>query len=98
MGEVFCETCLERGRERAADVVTEDLQMCWPCFNGKPFCRAETVGGADPQQVRAQIDRQRRNAEHVRKVRAAWRARNRDRLRAYGRNYYRAAKDLKDDF
>lgn len=95
---VWCETCLERGRERPADVVTEHLQMCWRCYSGKPFRREEELGGIDAGHVQRQIERQRRNAEHVRKVRAAWRARNRERLRAYGRNYYRAAKDLKDDF
>lgn len=93
MGDLFCETCLERGRQRLADVVNEDLQMCRDCFDGKPTCKTEEIGGADGDQVQKQLDYQRRNAEHVRKVRAAWRARNRERLRDYGRGYYRAAKE-----
>lgn len=90
MGDVLCETCLERGRERQADIVTENLQMCRDCFNGKPTCQAETVGGVDAERNRREMAYQRANAEHVRKVRAAWRARNRERVNAYSRKHYRA--------
>jgi hypothetical protein len=46
--EALCETCLERGRVRKADVVTENLQMCRDCYDGKPTCREELLGGQDP--------------------------------------------------
>ncbi len=51
----LCETCLERGRERQADVVTEHLQMCSDCYGGNPF-RQEERGGdpGDPQRLARQ--------------------------------------------
>lgn len=94
---ILCETCLERGRERPADVVTEHLQMCADCFNGKPFRREEEFGGFDAGHVRRQIERQQRNAEHIRQVRAEWRERNRERLRSYARNYYRTRRQRTDE-
>lgn len=75
----MCETCLERGRERQADVVTADLAMCNDCYTGKPFRLEETVG-APRQQVQ---QRSRRYREYQRE----YKRRNRERIRDYYRKW-----------
>jgi hypothetical protein len=80
-----CETCLERGRERPADVVTEDLAMCFDCFGGKPFCAAETVGGDDAAR---RVRQRRYNEKHhalLREKRREWRRKNAEHIRDYQR-------------
>lgn len=83
--EALCETCLERGRRRRADVVTEKLQMCRDCFEGKPTCGAEEIGGRGKRiglRTEEQLDR-------IRASKRRWYQRNRDQQREYNRAYQR---------
>lgn len=73
----LCETCLERGRERQATRITEDLQMCEDCFGGKPFRPEEKLGVI--RLTKAERDRE-------------WRQANLERSRAYHRKYQQSEK------
>lgn len=75
----LCETCLERGRERPATHITEDLQMCDDCFDGKPTWSEETAGersGKEATAYQRQLQRMRE-----------WRRKNRDLTRERQRIY-----------
>lgn len=87
MEDVLCETCLERGRERQAEIVTENLQMCRDCFNGKPTCREETVGGSDAVRARADVNYKAKHRAELLKKRREWRRKNRARVNAYQRRW-----------
>lgn len=86
--DILCETCLERGRQRLADVVTENLQMCRDCFDGKPTCRAEEIGGHDDLQA-ANAQRADRTRQAKLEATRRWRQANADRVREYNRRYQR---------
>ena len=100
---VLCETCLERGRERVATRHGAFGHMCEDCFNGKPFCRAETMGGGSrPERIGPPRDpdgkriRQKPGGirEYQRRWRAehpsyqkSWRLRNPERVRQYKQDF-----------
>lgn len=81
--DILCETCLERGRERVAEIVTDDLQMCRDCFNGKATCREETVGGSDQVRERSTRRYQEKHRQKTRKRMRRWRKENAEHIRRY---------------
>jgi hypothetical protein len=81
----LCGTCLERGRERPA--THKELKMCDDCFNGKPFCLSETVGGDDPARRAWQRRYGQRHHEKLRDQRRKWREKNSETVREYQRGY-----------
>lgn len=84
MKDKLCETCLERGRKRPADVVTENLEMCQDCFDGKATCREERIGGGTGEAKRRYRER---NREKVAAAGRKWRKKNTERIREYRRRW-----------
>lgn len=94
--EELCETCLERGLVRKADVVNDHLQMCRECFGGKPFRREEEVGGAHASMERRMEYGRRhrqRNLDRATAYQREWRRRNRERVNAYWRKWRKENQD-----
>ena len=92
MTESLCETHLERGIRKLAD---GPLGMCRDCFDGKPTCPEEEIGGrggvslANSDQ-RAQVKRKRRR-HYSRMYREA-------RKSARGGNWKERLKEVRREF
>lgn len=92
----FCETCVERGRERAATRHGLFGDLCEDCFSGKPVRTEEEIGAADRRvgpDRRAYMARWReRNRKRIRERDRQWRLKNRDRANKRYREWKRKRK------
>jgi len=97
--QALCETCLERGRERQADVVRPGIRMCRDCYSGKPFDSGEEVGGVSEsyrlrQGARSELERRR---EYGRRYRARNLAKVQEANRRYQRERYARLRGSRTD-